>query len=279
MLLLVQSPGPVALRHVLFWWAIAAKSNPPFQPYYGHSFLRPTNSITPTPSSVERPLSWSRTLRAWPRSRWVHGSLTNITRQLFGLVSSPSEIGSRWEMGHSKGGGLAGTACDRDYHGFGRGGNITCLVQFGIFIQVLSQLWTSLDIPAHTIQASTVLLRLTWAKGLDYYDDVKLTNNFGLFQRSFSTTALRSAVKPGEAIWCHITVAHIVLIYHINSGTAEVSSILEDRILGASSSIDIQETGRVLSIGDGIARVYGLKNVQAEEMVEFSSGIKASHWL
>ena len=34
------------------------------------------------------------------------------------------------------------------------------------------------------------------------------------------------------------------------------------------------QTGRVLSIGDGIARVYGLKNVQAEEMVEFSSGIK-----
>ena len=57
-------------------------------------------------------------------------------------------------------------------------------------------------------------------------------------------------------------------------GTAEVSSILEERILGASSSVDIQETGRVLSIGDGIARVYGLKNVQAEEMVEFSSGLK-----
>ena len=57
-------------------------------------------------------------------------------------------------------------------------------------------------------------------------------------------------------------------------GTAEVSSILEERILGAEKSIDISETGRVLSIGDGIARVYGLKNVQAEEMVEFSSGIK-----
>lgn len=36
----------------------------------------------------------------------------------------------------------------------------------------------------------------------------------------------------------------------------------------------MEETGRVLSIGDGIARVYGLKNVQAEEMVEFSSGLK-----
>ncbi|KAG0164584.1 Alpha subunit of the F1 sector of mitochondrial F1F0 ATP synthase, partial [Apophysomyces sp. BC1015] len=56
--------------------------------------------------------------------------------------------------------------------------------------------------------------------------------------------------------------------------TSEVSSILEQRILGASSEVDLQETGRVLSIGDGIARVYGLKNVQAEEMVEFSSGLK-----
>jgi len=56
--------------------------------------------------------------------------------------------------------------------------------------------------------------------------------------------------------------------------TSEVSSILESRILGVSSSSEIQETGRVLSIGDGIARVYGLRNVQAEEMVEFSSGLK-----
>ncbi|KAM9098899.1 ATP synthase subunit alpha, mitochondrial [Sarcophilus harrisii] len=58
------------------------------------------------------------------------------------------------------------------------------------------------------------------------------------------------------------------------SGTAEVSSILEERILGADTSVDLEETGRVLSIGDGIARVHGLRNVQAEEMVEFSSGLK-----
>uniref|UniRef100_A0A4W4F9J2 ATP synthase subunit alpha n=1 Tax=Electrophorus electricus TaxID=8005 RepID=A0A4W4F9J2_ELEEL len=57
-------------------------------------------------------------------------------------------------------------------------------------------------------------------------------------------------------------------------GTAEVSSILEQKILGADTSADLEETGRVLSIGDGIARVYGLRNVQAEEMVEFSSGLK-----
>ena len=53
-----------------------------------------------------------------------------------------------------------------------------------------------------------------------------------------------------------------------------MNSVLEDRILNATSQTDIVETGRVLSIGDGIARVYGLRNVKAEEMVEFSSGIQ-----
>jgi F-type H+-transporting ATPase subunit alpha len=57
-------------------------------------------------------------------------------------------------------------------------------------------------------------------------------------------------------------------------GSAEISTILEERILGHESAADLEETGRVLSIGDGIARVYGLNNIQAEEMVEFSSGLK-----
>lgn len=55
---------------------------------------------------------------------------------------------------------------------------------------------------------------------------------------------------------------------------AEISSILEERILGSAPKADLEETGRVLSIGDGIARVYGLNNIQADEMVEFSSGLK-----
>ncbi|KAH6945418.1 hypothetical protein HPB50_008375 [Hyalomma asiaticum] len=62
--------------------------------------------------------------------------------------------------------------------------------------------------------------------------------------------------------------------YAAAAGSAEVSSILEERILGQTSTTNLEETGRVLSIGDGIARVYGLKNIQAEEMVEFSSGLK-----
>lgn len=68
------------------------------------------------------------------------------------------------------------------------------------------------------------------------------------------------------------SVLFITLMF--SAGTAEVSSILEEKIMGADTSADLEETGRVLSIGDGIARVYGLRNVQAEEMVEFSSGLK-----
>ncbi|SCW00110.1 LAFE_0B09670g1_1 [Lachancea fermentati] len=54
----------------------------------------------------------------------------------------------------------------------------------------------------------------------------------------------------------------------------EVSSILEEKIRGVSEEANLNETGRVLSVGDGIARVFGLNNVQAEELVEFSSGVK-----
>ncbi|KAL2161642.1 hypothetical protein VTH06DRAFT_8204 [Thermothelomyces fergusii] len=54
----------------------------------------------------------------------------------------------------------------------------------------------------------------------------------------------------------------------------EVSSILEQRIRGVQEESALAETGRVLSVGDGIARVHGLTNVQAEELVEFASGVK-----
>jgi len=60
-------------------------------------------------------------------------------------------------------------------------------------------------------------------------------------------------------------------------GISEVTSIIEERILGEDGGApQIDETGTVLSIGDGIARVYGLRNVQAEEMVTFSSGVQVS---
>ena len=50
--------------------------------------------------------------------------------------------------------------------------------------------------------------------------------------------------------------------------------LLEERISGHYSALDIDEIGRVLSVGDGVARVYGLNKIQSGEMVEFASGVK-----
>ena len=55
---------------------------------------------------------------------------------------------------------------------------------------------------------------------------------------------------------------------------AEISAILKEQIAGFGSEADIAEVGQVLSVGDGIARVYGLDNVRAGEMVEFPNGMK-----
>ena len=54
---------------------------------------------------------------------------------------------------------------------------------------------------------------------------------------------------------------------------SEISSILKEQIANFGSEAEVAEVGRVLSVGDGIARVYGLDNVQAGEMVEFPGGI------
>jgi F-type H+-transporting ATPase subunit alpha len=55
---------------------------------------------------------------------------------------------------------------------------------------------------------------------------------------------------------------------------SEVTKILKDQIKKFGQKAEVSEVGQVLSVGDGIARVYGLDNVQAGEMVEFSDGIK-----
>ena len=54
----------------------------------------------------------------------------------------------------------------------------------------------------------------------------------------------------------------------------EISSILKEKIEQYGLDADMSEVGRVLSVGDGIAQIYGLNNVQANEMVEFASGVK-----
>ncbi|GCB75476.1 ATP synthase subunit alpha, mitochondrial [Scyliorhinus torazame] len=94
------------------------------------------------------------------------------------------------------------------------------------------------------------------------------------FARSLPRQRAHVARNALPAVFVSTKHLHTSRTWLQKTGTAEVSSILEERILGADTSADLEETGRVLSIGDGIARVYGLRNVQAEEMVEFSSGLK-----
>ena len=55
---------------------------------------------------------------------------------------------------------------------------------------------------------------------------------------------------------------------------AEISAILKEQIKGFGAEAQVSEVGQVLSVGDGIARVYGLDKVQAGEMVEFPGGIR-----
>jgi len=55
---------------------------------------------------------------------------------------------------------------------------------------------------------------------------------------------------------------------------SEVTKILKEQIKKFGEKAEVSEVGQVLSVGDGIARVYGLDNVQAGEMVEFSAGLK-----
>jgi F-type H+-transporting ATPase subunit alpha len=55
---------------------------------------------------------------------------------------------------------------------------------------------------------------------------------------------------------------------------AEISAILKEQIQNFGTEAEVAEVGQVLSVGDGIARIYGLDNVQAGEMVEFPGGIR-----
>jgi len=93
--------------------------------------------------------------------------------------------------------------------------------------------------------------------------------------RSLSRSLPRNLTKTYQGVGgAAAVVARNIHTATQRNATAEVSAILEERIMQTSSSVGLEEAGRVLSVGDGIARVYGLKNCQAEEMVEFSSGLK-----
>ena len=60
-----------------------------------------------------------------------------------------------------------------------------------------------------------------------------------------------------------------------NIKPAEVSKILMQQLEGIQTGVDLEEVGTVLQVGDGIARIYGLSNVQSNELIEFENGIEA----
>ena len=55
----------------------------------------------------------------------------------------------------------------------------------------------------------------------------------------------------------------------------EVSAILRAQLAGTKSAAELEEVGTVLQIGDGVARIYGLSNAQAGELLEFENGLQA----
>ncbi len=54
---------------------------------------------------------------------------------------------------------------------------------------------------------------------------------------------------------------------------AEISAILKEQLAGFDTATSMEEVGTVLQVGDGIARIYGLRNVESNEMIEFSNGV------
>ena len=61
----------------------------------------------------------------------------------------------------------------------------------------------------------------------------------------------------------------------VNVKPDEISSILKQQLSDAGAEINLKESGTVLQVGDGIARIYGLSQVQAGELIEFENGVQA----
>ncbi|KAF2397522.1 putative ATP synthase subunit alpha, mitochondrial [Trichodelitschia bisporula] len=89
-----------------------------------------------------------------------------------------------------------------------------------------------------------------------------------------SATGRVAAVRTSPAVYNAASKQLRGYAADAKASPTEVSSILEQRIRGVQEEANLAETGRVLSVGDGIARVHGMNNVQAEELVEFASGVK-----
>ena len=92
---------------------------------------------------------------------------------------------------------------------------------------------------------------------------------------SSSSTSSLNALRHSNKIGSNASFPH----HHqqkaaMAMSAVELSSLLEQRISNHYTDLNIDEIGRVLSVGDGIARVYGLNKIQSGEMVEFASGVR-----
>merc|ERR1711935_477955 len=109
--------------------------------------------------------------------------------------------------------------------------------------------------------------------------------------RRISLQAARAVVQASNAGVSSSTSSSLNVLRHSNKiglnsfpqqqqkaamamSAVELSSLLEQRISNHYTDLNIDEIGRVLSVGDGIARVYGLNKIQSGEMVEFASGVR-----
>jgi len=90
---------------------------------------------------------------------------------------------------------------------------------------------------------------------------------------SSSTSSLHNALRHSNKIGSNSSFPQQQKAAMAMSAV-ELSSLLEQRISNHYTDLNIDEIGRVLSVGDGIARVYGLNKIQSGEMVEFASGVR-----
>ena len=100
---------------------------------------------------------------------------------------------------------------------------------------------------------------------------------FKASKRGFSGKRSRKQYRnnrPSTGFLHSFLLFYSYIRHTVSVNLSEMSSLLEEKISNRYSKININEIGRVLSIGDGIARVYGLNKIQAGEMVEFSGGVK-----
>src|SRR5207253_8465153 len=89
------------------------------------------------------------------------------------------------------------------------------------------------------------------------------------YQKSISKAGARSKKDGAE----HITSQEKREISMAGVRPDEVSAILRQQLAGFEKEVDVYEVGTVLTVGDGVSRVYGLSKVMASELIEFPNGV------